>query len=116
MVRITGAAVVAAGLAGVTGCASTARPMVFQRNHVEPAPYLGDPGMAFAEGPILSGGMPMASMPVTTMPVTVPPPAGGTIIGPAPIATPGPTAPPPPIGPQPRTTPGTGTGQVKSTK
>jgi hypothetical protein len=108
--------VVTAGLIGAGGCGSTARPMLFQRNHTE-TPCPSAIGMPVGDGPII-GDMPMSTMPGTTMPgMTLPPdatmnpgqpfpPGTVTIPGPgAPLNTVAPPTASPPVGPVPRTAP-----------
>jgi hypothetical protein len=123
MDRTWGAAVVAAGLAGVVGCASTARPMFFHRNQIEQAACPPDHGVPITEGPILAdGGFPVATVPTTAAPIAsvppvVAPPPGGTFIAP-PATPPVPpvSTPPPPVGPQPRTAPTSGTNPTNATR
>jgi len=124
MVRTWAAAVITAGLAGVVGCAGTARPMCFHRNHTEVPCPVEHAVVPSGEGPILADGLPgttvpLTAGPVTTIPPTFEPPTGATVIPPGATAVPPattPPPPPPPVGPQPRTVPPPGTSSTKSTK
>jgi hypothetical protein len=109
MSRTRGAVlVVSAGLMGVAGCATTARPMLFHRNHTE-APCLPEAGIPVGEGPILTEGVPVTPVPGMVIPPGAVTPPPGTILPPAAGAAPAVPVPPlnasPPVGPPPRTTP-----------
>jgi hypothetical protein len=124
MRRTWGAVLVAVGLAGVVGCAGTARPMCFRRN-AAPCPVEYSAPVP-SGGPILSEGMPMTTFPATAVPpagTVVTPPVGTVVTPPPAYPTPPTTSVPPlnqtpPVGPQPRTTPapGASTNSTKATR
>jgi hypothetical protein len=121
---LTGGLVLAAGL---VGCQSTNRPVLFHRNAPEPQPCPGPAPVTMSEGPMLGEMpgmvpgtmvapgpvMPPGAVPIPPGTVTMPP-GTVTIPGPGvtiPPATPAPPIANPPVGPQPRTTPSQQTGK-----